>query len=105
MEQQGRVAGVEPAGRCIDGVQHTVRDAARPLKGSELGGVEACHQQLLGDTLLEDAVHGLAHGGGKFARRLFRRAPEHKLQGRLQRAVIEAHVDVRAQFFFQQGGF
>ena len=105
VEQQGRVAGVEPSGRCIDGVQHAVRDAARPLKGSELGGVEACHQQLLGDALLEDVVHGFAHCSGKLARRLFRRAPQHKLQGRLQRAVIEAHVDVRAQFFFQQGGF
>ena len=75
VEQQGRVAGVEPSGRCIDGVQHAVRDAARPLKGSELGGVEACHQQLLGDALLEDSVHGFAHCSGKLARRLFRRAP------------------------------
>ena len=105
MQQQGRVAGVEPAGGCMDGVQHTVRDAARALKGSELGGVEACHQQLFGDALFEDAVHSIPDSGSEFPCRRLGGPPQYQLQRRLQGAVVEAHINVRPQLLFQQGGF
>ena len=105
MEQQSRVAGVQPAGGRVDGVQHAVRQAARPLQRSKLCRIQGCQQKLLRDALGKDPVHGFPDSGGKLCRRILGRAAQHQLQRRLQRAVVKLDVDVRAQLLFQQGRF
>ena len=105
VEQQGRVSGVEPAGRGVDGVQHAVGQTARPLQRSELCRVQAGQQQLCRDALGKDTVHRAADRCGELFRRFLGRAPQHQLQNGLQCAVIEAHIDIRAQLFFQQSRF
>ena len=105
VQQQGRVAGVQPAGGSVDGIQHAVRQAARALKGRELCRVQRGQQQLLRDALGQDAVHSLAHSGREPACGLFGSTAQHQLQHRLQGAVIKADVDIRPQLFGQQRGF
>ena len=102
MQQQSRVAGVQPAGGRVDGVQYAVRQATRPLQRSKLCAVQRRQQQLLRDALAQDGIHGLAHRRGKFAGAFLGGAPQHQFQHRLQGAVIKADVNVRAQLFGQQ---
>ena len=80
VEQQGRVADVEPSGRCIDGVQHAVRDAARPLQRSKLRRVQRGQQQVFRDALSQDVVHGFPHARGKPGRRILGGTAQHQLQ-------------------------
>ena len=105
VQQQGRVAGVQPASGSVDGIQHAVRQAARALEGCKLGAVQRGQQQLLRDALGQNAVHGLAHGGGKLAGALLGGTAQNQFQRGLQGAVVKANVDVCAQIFGQQGGF
>ena len=105
VQQQGRVAGVQPAGGSVDGIQHAVRQAARAFKGRKLCRVQRGQQQLLRDALGQDAVHSLAHSGREPACGLSGGTAQHQLQHRLQGAVIKADVDIRTQLFGQQCGF
>ena len=102
VEQQGRVPGVEPAGRCMDGVQHTVGQAARPLQRGELCRVQAGQQQIFRDALGQDVVHGAPDPGRKPACGLFGGTAQHQFQRGLQRAVVKADVDVGPQLLFQK---
>ena len=47
VQQQGGIAGVQPAGGGVDGVQHAVRQIARTLQRSKLGLVQSGQQQLV----------------------------------------------------------
>ena len=47
VQQQGGIAGVQPAGGGVDGVQHAVRQAARALQRSKLGLVQSGQQQVV----------------------------------------------------------
>ena len=102
MEQQGRVSGVEPAGGGIDGIQHTVGQAARALQGGKLHGVQAGQQQLLGDAPCQQVGHSLFHASCKFGGSLCGGSPQHQLQRGLQGAVVKANVNICAQLFGQQ---
>ena len=105
VQQQGGVPGVQPARGSVDGVQHAVRQAARPLQRGKLCRIQRGQQQLLRDAPGQYVIHCLAHRRGKLAGALFGGTPQHQLQRGLQGAVIKAHVDVRTQFFGQQGRF
>ena len=50
VQQQGGIAGVQPAGGGVDGVQHAVRQAARALQRGKLGLVQSGQQQVVGDA-------------------------------------------------------
>ena len=50
VQQQGGIAGVQPAGGGVDGVQHAVRQAARALQRGKLGLVQSRQQQLVGNA-------------------------------------------------------
>ena len=105
MQQQGRVAGVQPAGGRVDSIQHAVGQAARTLQRGKLRRVQGCQQQVLRDALGQHVIHRFPDGGGKLRRRFLGRAPQHQFQRRLQSAVIKADVDVCAQLLFQQRRF
>ena len=47
VQQQGGIAGVQPAGGGVDGVQHAVRQAARALQRGKLGLVQSGQQQVV----------------------------------------------------------
>ena len=47
VQQQGGIAGVQPAGGGVDGVQHAVRQTARALQRSKLGFVQSGQQQVV----------------------------------------------------------
>ena len=47
VQQQGGIAGVQPAGGGVDGVQHAVRQAARALQRGKLGFVQSGQQQVV----------------------------------------------------------
>ena len=47
VQQQGGIAGMQPAGGGVDGVQHTVRQAARALQRGKLGFVQSRQQQVV----------------------------------------------------------
>ena len=102
VEQQGRVAGVEPAGGGIDDIQHTVGQAARALQGGKLHGVQAGQQQFLGDAPCQQIGHSLFHASCKFGGSLCGGPPQHQLQRGLQGAVVKANVNIRAQLLLQQ---
>ena len=104
VQQQGGIAGMEPAGGSIDGVQHAVRQAARALQRCKLCGVQGGEQQLLRDAFFQDVVHSPAHSGGKLTGRIHRGTAQQQLQRRLQGAVVKADVDIGTQLFGQQGG-
>ena len=80
MQQHGRVAGVQPARGRVDGVQHAVRDAARPLQRSKLRRVQRGQQQVFRDALSQDVVHGFPHARGKPGRGLLGGTAQHQLQ-------------------------
>ena len=50
VQQQGGIAGMQPAGGGVDGVQHTVRQAARALQRGKFGLVQSRQQQLVGNA-------------------------------------------------------
>ena len=47
VQQQGGIAGVQPAGGGVDGVQYAVRQAARALQRGKLGLVQSGQQQIV----------------------------------------------------------
>ena len=47
VQQQGGIAGVQPAGGGVDGVQYAVRQAARALQRGKLGLVQSGQQQVV----------------------------------------------------------
>ena len=47
VQQQGGIAGVQPAGGSIDCVQHTVRQTARALQRGKFGLVQSRQQQVV----------------------------------------------------------
>ena len=47
VQQQGGIAGVQPAGGGVDGVQHAVRQTARALQRGKLGLVQSGQQQVV----------------------------------------------------------
>ena len=50
VQQQGGIAGMQPAGGGVDGVQHAVRQTARTLQRGKLGLVQSRQQQVVGDA-------------------------------------------------------
>ena len=50
VQQQGGIAGMQPAGGGVDGVQHAVRQTARALQRGKLGLVQSGQQQLVGNA-------------------------------------------------------
>ena len=80
VQQHGRVAGVQPARGRVDGVQHAVRDTARPLQRSKLRRVQRGQQQVFRDALSQDVVHGFPHARGKPGRGLLGGTAQHQLQ-------------------------
>ena len=50
VQQQGGIAGMQPAGGGVDGVQHAVRQTARALQRGKLGLVQSRQQQLVGNA-------------------------------------------------------
>ena len=102
VQQQGGVAGVQPAGRSVDGIQHAVWQGARALQRCKLCCVQRSQQQFLRDALGQNAVHRLAHSGSKLAGALLGGTAQHQFQHRLQGAVVKANVNICAQLFGQQ---
>ena len=47
VQQQGGIAGVQPAGGGVDGIQHAVRQTARALQRGKLGLVQSGQQQVV----------------------------------------------------------
>ena len=47
VQQQGGIAGVQPAGGGVDGVQYAVRQAARAFQRGKLGLVQSGQQQVV----------------------------------------------------------
>ena len=105
VEEQCRVAGMQPAGGRIDGIQHAIRQTARTLQRCKLCRVQRSQQQFFRDALGQNVVRRFPHTCGKLCGRFFRRAAQDKFQRRLQGAVIKADIDICAQLLFQQSGF
>ena len=92
VQQQGGIAGVQPAGRSVDGIQHAVWQGARALQRCKLCCVQRSQQQFLRDALGQNAVYRLAHSGSELAGALLGGTAQHQFQHRLQDAVVKANV-------------
>ena len=86
----------------MDGVQHTVGQASRPLQRGELCRVQAGQQQVFRDALGQDVVHGAPDPGRKPACGLLGGTAQHQFQRGLQSAVVKADVDVGPQLLLQK---
>ena len=96
------VAGVQPAGDRLDGRQHAVGQAARPLGDLELVMVDGRGQKLCGDAGGHDLLHPGPHRRRKAGGPLPVGALQHQFQHRLLDRPVKGHVDVRPQVLFQQ---
>ena len=96
------VAGVQPAGGRLDGGQHPVGQAARPLRHLELEAVDGGGQQLGGDARGKHLLHPGLDRRRKAGGPLPVGALQHQLDHRLLDRAVKAHVDVGPQVLLQQ---